>query len=147
MNQKRARMNVKRFKEILETNPIRPLYVMLPDGAFVPEHFHITEVGYSRKEFVDCGGTKRLLESCILQVWVANDYLHRLDSSKLGKIMKAADSFLSEDLSIVVEYGEDTVAQYPLKDFEVTPGGLLLVLGRKPTECLAPDKCGIKGCC
>jgi len=31
----------------------------LPDGAKVPAHFHVTEVGYVTKDFFDCGGTRR----------------------------------------------------------------------------------------
>lgn len=31
----------------------------LPNGTFVPEHFHVTEVGIITKNFVDCGGKVR----------------------------------------------------------------------------------------
>jgi hypothetical protein len=27
----------------------------LPDGSFVPEHFHVTEVGLITRHFIDCG--------------------------------------------------------------------------------------------
>ena len=29
----------------------------LADGSFVPNHFHVTEVGKINKHFVNCGGT------------------------------------------------------------------------------------------
>ncbi|MFN3590302.1 MAG: DUF6428 family protein, partial [Spirosomataceae bacterium] len=32
----------------------------LPSGTFVPEHFHVTEVGLVTKHFIDCGGTERI---------------------------------------------------------------------------------------
>jgi Family of unknown function (DUF6428) len=120
---------------------------MLPGGEFVPDHFHITEVGRVHKQFIDCGGTRRETLSCTLQVWVANDKKHRLNSTKLNKIMDMAAPLLDDDVPLVIEYGRETVAQYPVGDVEVTPKGLLLVLGAKPTECLAPDKCGVQGCC
>lgn len=140
-------MNVKMFNNLLASNPDAGLYVMLPGGEFVPEHFHITEVGRVDKQFIDCGGTRRESPSCILQIWVANDTAHRLNTTKLSKIMKAAVGFVDDDLPLVVEYGSETVATYPLGNAEVTPKGLLLVLGTRPTACLAMDKCGVQGCC
>ena len=32
----------------------------LPSGEYVPEHFHVTEVGLVTKHFIDCGGVERL---------------------------------------------------------------------------------------
>jgi len=140
-------MNVQKFNHLLANNLDVALYVMLPSGEFVPDHFHITEVGRVHKQFIDCGGTRRETISCALQVWVANDKDHRLNSAKLSKIMNVAAGLLDGDMPVVIEYGGDTVSQYPLGDVEVTPKGLLLVLGAKPTECLAQDKCGVQGCC
>jgi uncharacterized protein DUF6428 len=140
-------VNVQKFNRLLANNPDAALYVMLPSGEFVPDHFHITEVGRVHKQFIDCGGTRREALSCVLQVWVANDTDHRLDSTKLSQIMKAAAGLVDDDMPLVVEYGSETVATYPLGDVEVTPKGLLLVLGAKPTACLAPEKCGVEGCC
>jgi hypothetical protein len=31
----------------------------LPDGSFVPEHFHVTEIGLINRHFIDCGGVVR----------------------------------------------------------------------------------------
>ncbi len=31
----------------------------MPNGAYVPPHFHLTEVGTMVKKFIDCGGTVR----------------------------------------------------------------------------------------
>jgi hypothetical protein len=120
-------MNVKQFDQLLADNPGTPLSIMLPSGELVADHFHITEVGRVHKQFIDCGGTRRETTSCALQVWVADDEDHRLNSTKLAKIMKAAESFLDDDLPLIVEHGSDTVSQYPVGDVEVTPKGLLLV--------------------
>ena len=139
-------MNVQKFNYLLASNPSAALYIMLPNGEFVPDNFHITEIGRVHKQFIDCGGTQRESLSCVLQVWVANDTDHRLSSTKLSQIMNVAASLVDDDMAIVVEYGSETVANYPLGDVEVTPKGLLLVLGAKPTACLAPEKCGVEGC-
>jgi hypothetical protein len=141
-------MTVNEFRSLLAAHPGEPMHWMLPDRAFVPDHCHITEVGRVRKDFVDCGGTVRSLESCVLQVWVADDVDHRLDTSKLLKIMEAASSSLGlGDLPVEVEYERGVVSQYPLGGFEPTPKGILFYLGTKHTACLAPDRCGVGGGC
>jgi len=142
-------MTIKELKKILEFNPESRMHWILPDKSFVPDHYHITEVGRVRKDFVDCGGTVRSATSCVLQVWVADDADHRLKTDKLSKIMAAAEEILeSEDLPVEVEYEDGVVSQYPVAGVEITPSGPLFYLGSKHTCCLAPDKCGVgKGCC
>jgi hypothetical protein len=143
-------MTVKEFRQLLATHPGVKMHLMLPDKSFVPSHYHITEVGRVHKDFIDCGGTVRALTSCVLQVWVAHDIDHRLETTTLAKIMELAGPLLaSEELPVEVEYEDGVVSQYPLGGAEVTPSGLLFHLGTKHTACLAPDKCGVDGtgCC
>jgi protein-tyrosine-phosphatase len=143
-------MNIKEFRTVLEANPGVKMHFMLPDQSFVPAHYHITEIGRVQKDFIDCGGTVRSLTSCLLQIWVATDVDHRLETTKLAKIMEIAHPLLkSDDLAVEVEYEDAVVAQYPLGGAEVTPSGVLFYLGTKHTACLAPEKCGVGGeaCC
>ena len=143
-------MTVRDLLMFLEQNPGQQMHWMLPDGSFVPTHYHITEVGRVQKDFIDCGGTRRSQASCLLQIWVADDTEHRLESTKLTDILTLAASVLkSDDLPVEVEYEQDSIAQYPLGGVEQTPSGLLLSLGSKHTACLAPEKCGVDGsdCC
>ena len=81
-------MNLNAFRDFLSANPDVGLHLMLPDGDFVPAHFHITEVGRVRKDFIDCGGTVRSATSCVLQVWVADDVGHRLDTTRVANIIR-----------------------------------------------------------
>jgi hypothetical protein len=143
-------MTVSEFLAVLVANPGVKLHFMLPDQSFVPAHYHITEIGRVQKDFIDCGGTVRSLTSCMLQIWVATDIDHRLETTKLAKIMEIARPLLqSDDLPVEVEYEDAVVAQYPLAGAEVTPSGILFYLGSKHTACLAPEKCGVggEGCC
>ncbi len=144
-------MNVEQLTGLLSSYSNAPLHIMLPSGEFVPDHFHITEVGRVQKTFIDCGGTERETVSCSLQAWTAQDVEHRLVAGKLATILKLAEKVLrSNDLPVEVEYGPDVVSLYYLTDVEVTPNGLLFILAGKKTDCLAPDKCGVgKGnsCC
>ena len=143
-------MTVKEFRAALAANPAAKMHWMLPDQSFVPAHYHITEVGKLQKDFIDCGGTVRSSKACLLQVWVADDTDHRLETTKLASIMEIAAPLLeSDELPVEVEYEEGVISQYPIGGMEVTPSGLLFYLGTKHTACLAPEKCGVdaSGCC
>lgn len=111
----------------------------LENGSFVPEHFHVTEVGIVTKQFIDCGGTIRNEKVASFQLWNANDYEHRLKPSKLLNIIMLSEEKLGmEDLEIEVEYQSDTIGKYTL-DFD----GKDFILLSKQTNCLAEDSCGI----
>jgi hypothetical protein len=143
-------MTVNEFCQAIDSNPDAKMHWMLPDKSFVPAHYHITEVGKVQKDFIDCGGTVRSTTSCLLQMWVADDVDHRLETTKLASIMRSARPLLeSEDLPIEVEYEQGVISQYPIGGVELTPSGLLFSLGTKHTACLAPQKCGVDntGCC
>jgi hypothetical protein len=146
-------VNLNAFLAVLAENPAAPLHLMLPDGDFVPAHFHITEVGRVQKDFIDCGGTIRSSTACVLQVWVAGDVDHRLDATKLAGILRHAAPLLrATDLPMEVEYEAGRVSQFPVSAAEVTPSGVLFHLGTKHTACLAADRCGVgpaaaAGCC
>jgi hypothetical protein len=96
------------------------------------------------KSFIDCGGTKRESISCLLQIWTADDVDHRLTCETLSKITDVAGDLLTDDLPVEIEYGKDVASHYSTSDFEITPSGPLFILSGKQTNCLAPDKCGIK---
>ncbi|MFO0847590.1 MAG: DUF6428 family protein [Gemmataceae bacterium] len=137
-------MTLDAFVAVMKDNPGAALHLMLPDGSFVPAHFHVTEVGRVQKEFIDCGGTARSTTACVLQVWVADDTQHRLDTTKLAKIIQIGTPlFPSMNLPVEVEYENGLVSQYPVGGAEVTPSGVLLHLGSKHTACLAQDRCGV----
>ena len=143
-------MNVNELQNLLAAHPGERMHFMLPDKSFVPAHFHITEIGRVRKDFIDCGGTVRSATTCLLQVWVAHDVDHRLETTKLAKIMEIAQPLLGSDqLPVEIEYEGEAISQYPLGGAESTPAGLLFYLGSKHTACLAPEKCGVggTGCC
>lgn len=111
----------------------------LPNGQWVPSHFHVTEVGKITKHFIDCGGTVRNEEVANFQLWNANDHDHRLHPEKLLHIITLSEKALGlGDLEIEVEFQGDTIQKFGL-DFN----GTHFVLTSKQTDCLAKDKCGI----
>lgn len=111
----------------------------LPDGSFVPNHFHVTEVGKISKHFIDCGGTIRKEEVINFQLWNAHDYDHRLHPEKLIHIIELSEKNLQlKDVEIEVEYQGETIEKYGL-DFN----GKNFLLTNLHTDCLAKDHCGI----
>lgn len=114
---------------------------MLADGTYVPEHFHVTEVGSVIKHFIDCGGTERIEKVINFQLWDANDYEHKLKPQKLLNIIALSEKRLGiGDGEIEVEYQGDTIGKYGL-DFNGTD----FILTSKQTACLAKEACGVPG--
>ena len=131
-------MKISEIKSALNT--VDTIGFELPDGSFVPESFHVTEVGIIAKNFIDCGGTVRKEEVANFQLWNANDLEHRLKPKKLLGIIALSEKVLSiGDLEIEVEYQSDTIGKYAL-DFN----GTNFMLVSKHTACLASEQCGVK---
>jgi hypothetical protein len=130
-------MTLEQIKELLPT--LENVEFQLEDGAFVPEHFHVTEVGQIIKKFIDCGGTIRQESVVNFQLWNADDYEHRLKPGKLLDIIKLSEEELGiENNEIEVEYQSNTIGKYDLEF-----NGRVFVLKSKTTTCLAQDTCGI----
>jgi hypothetical protein len=145
-NDQRA-MKISQFISHLNANPDKTLLFVLPDGGFIPAHFHITEVGHVKKNFIDCGGTRRSSESCMLQTWTAEDKDHRLVAGKLSMIFgRAGDVLPSLDLPVEVEYEDFSVSQFAVKNATVSEEVLVFQLGLKHTDCLAREVC-LPGVC
>ena len=130
-------MTLYELKEQLKT--IDNVVFQLPDGSFVPKHFHVTEVGKVDKHFIDCGGTVRRESVVNFQLWTAEDYDHRLGAKKLLNIIELSENKLQiGNLEIEVEYQSDTIGKYGL-----AIENNKLVLQATQTDCLAKDNCGI----
>lgn len=130
-------MKLSEIKTILPT--LENVAFQLEDGSFVPEHFHVTEVGQINKHFIDCGGVTRTENTVNFQLWNADDYEHRLKPGKLLHIIELSEKTLNiGDYEIEVEYQSGTIGKYGL-DFN----GKHFILTSKTTACLAEDACGI----
>ena len=125
-------MNLTELKNGLQAHADLNVQITLPDGGRVPAHYHVTEVGHVAKRFIDCGGTIRTSETCVLQTYLGSpqDDGHRLTAGKLAHILDLAQPILSsEELPVEVEYEEGVISQFPLTGFTVGAGGLVLQLG------------------
>lgn len=130
-------MKLSDIKQILPT--LENVEFQLENGTFVPEHFHVTEVGMITKNFIDCGGVIRNEKVVNFQLWNANDLEHRLKPGKLLNIIQLSEDKLGiENLEIEVEYQSETIGKYDLEF-----NGKTFVLKNKTTACLAQDACGI----
>lgn len=130
-------MKLSQIKKLLNT--LETVNFQLPDGTFVPEHFHVTEVGLIAKNFIDCGGTVRNETVVNFQLWDANDFEHRLKPQRLLNIIELSEKVLGiEDLEIEVEYQNTTIGKYDLEF-----NGENFELLNKQTACLAQENCGV----
>jgi len=130
-------MKLSEIKKILPS--LENVEFQLENGTFVPEHFHVTEVGVILKRFIDCGGKIREERVVNFQLWDANDFEHRLKPGKLLKIIELSETKLGiEDAEVEVEYQGETIGKYDL-NFE----DKRFILMNKQTACLAEDACGI----
>lgn len=128
-------MKLSEIKSILKTQ--EKIAFKLPDGSFVPAHFHVTEIGKVSKHFIDCGGTVRHEDCVNFQLWSADDYDHRLHPDKLLNIISLSEEKLQiEDHDIEVEYQGETIGKFGL-EFD----GEHFLLTNKQTDCLAKDVC------
>ena len=122
-----------------ELSSLEKIVFILPNGTYVPEHFHVTEVGMITKNFIDCGGVIRTEKVVNFQLWNADDFEHRLKPNKLLNIIQLSEEKLGiEDFEIEVEYQSNTIGKYDLEF-----NGKTFVLVNKTTACLAQDACGI----
>jgi hypothetical protein len=151
-------MNITELKDILDENPTKGITLVLPDKTSIPAHFHITEVGHVKKDFIDCGGTQRTVSSCVLQAWVADDEDHALNAGKLSSILTLAGKILpSEDLPVEIEFESPYISVFPIESADADGTSIVFQLTTKHTDCLAKEKCGIEsessscsaesGCC
>ena len=130
-------MKLSEVKQILPT--LENVEFQLENGTFVPQHFHVTEVGMINKNFIDFGGVIRNEKVVNFQLWNADDLEHRLKPGKLLNIIKLSEEKLGiEDHEIEVEYQSETIGKYDLEF-----NGKTFVLRNKMTACLAQDACGI----
>ena len=130
-------MKLSELEKVL--NEVDTITILKPDGGFVPQHFHVTEVGLITKNYIDCGGTLRDEVRIGMQLWEADDYDHRLSPDKLRSIIDLSKDKLGlPDADIEVEYQGDTIGKYNL-DFD----GHYFHLRTTVTDCLAKDKCGV----
>jgi Family of unknown function (DUF6428) len=135
-------MKLSELKQKLAQHPELNLRFLLPDGARVPAHAHVTEVARVEKRFVDCGGTLRSDVLCRLQIWVAEDLHHRLIAGKLlGILSKAAPILCSDELEVDIEHEAGWISQFPVESVEAVGAELVFKLVARHTACLAEDQC------
>lgn len=124
------------YQQVSEAADLR---FFLPDGAEIPSHFHVTEVGLMTRQFIDCGGVMRESTWVHFQLWVANDIDHRLMPQKLLKIIDQTQAKIPfGNVPLEVEFQGETIGRY---DVQKHKDGFQLVA--KQTACLAEDACGI----
>lgn len=136
-------MKLSELKSLLRKESGKHFRLQLPNGSPVPVSFHVTEVGRVQKDFIDCGGVVRQSVACQLQVWVGEDFNHRIETEKAVKILEKAKALLPDDsVPVEVEYEDDVISQYAIEGHESRENSVILKLVPKHTDCLARELCG-----
>ena len=135
-------MTFSEFYQLLESYPDHCITLTLPDQTQAPSHFHITEVASISKAFLDCGGRQHSENSCVLQVWVADDFSHRIKAGKLVKILtKARLLFDSEDIPVEFEHEAPVLTRLQIESYTLDKEVITFTLHLKEADCLAKDLC------
>ncbi|MFT6862030.1 MAG: hypothetical protein ACJAVK_000584 [Akkermansiaceae bacterium] len=135
-------MTFSTFSRLLADHPAHGIALKLPDGTTVPAHFHITEVGAISKAFLDCGGKSHTEQTCVLQVWVVDDYDHRIQAGKFGGILgKAENLFDTTEIPVEFEHEAPVLTRMPIESHEVDEDTISFQLSYKKADCLAKDIC------
>jgi hypothetical protein len=144
-------MKLTEFSTLIDAHPDKLMRFVLPTGKSIPAHYHITEVGHVKKDFIDCGGTTRSTSACVLQAWLAaNDEDHRLEAGKLADIINLAAKILpAENVPLELEYEAPIISQFTIGSTKVAGDAIVFYLEGKHTDCLAKESCGLEsgGCC
>ncbi len=111
-----------------------------PAGEMVPAHFHLSEIAKVEKHLMDCGGVLRKNTSICLQLYVANDFEHRLSGLKLLDIVQRAEKEL---LLHAQEEVEVELQGRSMERYEIEFDRDSFLLKALYTDCLAREKCGI----
>ena len=136
-------MKLHELRSFLRAHPASFPRFILPGGQLIPAHFHITEVGHVAKKFVDCGGTFRERDACVLQTYVSDDLDHRLHAGRFADILDLGRPILpGDDLEVEVEWDCCVVSQYPITSACTIESRLEFQLAARHTDCLAKKKCG-----
>lgn len=137
-------MKLSELKMLLAEDSEKDFRIVLPDGATVPVSFHVTEVGRIQKTFLDCGGKLRERVTCQLQVWVGEDYDHRIEVEKMASILEIAKPYLpDESIPVEIEYERNVISQYTIQGTEISDDSVVLQLAHKPSEFLTTEFCGL----
>lgn len=149
-------MKLAQLKTLLQTNRDKQFLLQLPNCKDVPHSFHITEVGFVEKKFIDCGGKTHAVQTCQLQAWIGPDIDHRIEAGKMADILEISASILPHEfLEVEIEYEDEVISQYPISNAVVNDESVVLQLTTKHTACLAKELCGVPsadrcgpiGCC
>lgn len=135
-------MNLEMFTQLLAENEEKPFLWQLPNESWVPQSFHVTEVGRVHKQFIDCGGRVHEQETCQLQVWLGGDEDHRLFAGKMRSILEKARPILPRgSAEVEVEYEEERISQYKIGSYTISADAVIFQLEAKHTDCLAKESC------
>ena len=138
--------NYTQLLTLLNQYPNAHITFHLPDKTLIPAHYHITEIGAIRQDFIDCGGEVRADSHLQIQLWLGKDTEHRITASTLLNILSHSESITSKltnlsQQAIYIEYkAEQATIKYSITDMQVQNEQdeiINIYTAYLPTQCLA----------
>ncbi len=155
-------MNLAEFTSAL-SEQTSAISILLPTGAEVPAHFHITDVGVITHDMIDCGGQHSTTQHVQAQLWLGEDTEHRMSAKTLSGILGASQSIFDkfagiESAPVHIEYQlNSTISKYMVESVESGCCGVTIHLSNVHAVCLELERnpestmCGndanSSGCC
>lgn len=84
-------MKISEFKSIV--NELKDIVFVLPCRKKILSHFHKTEIGIIRKQYIDSIDNLRLENLINIQLWYSNDKNHKIKPTKILKIIEGLKNF------------------------------------------------------
>lgn len=137
------------FIQLLKDHPGRLLNFEYKSRSRLRPDYHITEVKNVYIEATDCGGQTDSWKETVIQLWEAPEVepgSRGLTTQKALSILKRVDQSrpLLTESPLKFEYGnsEFHTGQFPVTDFLLENGSLIVQLAADVTQCKAREKCG-----
>lgn len=147
-------MTTKKFLESIQASPEIKTSFYFENEKLVPDHYHITEIKNIISESVDCGKTKHIEKSTMVQLWSSQEDIgkHLLSNQKINTIFEGIDKALglNMDANITFEFGDEHrhTSVYHIENVQMIDDTLKVNLFVPETEC-KPKKLlkSLTSCC
>ncbi len=147
-------MKTKEFIKQLGLQPESKTSFHFMDKKLVPDHYHITEIKNIISESVDCGKTKHIEKTTLVQLWAIDSESgkHQLSNKKIKHIFEGIDKSLGLNMEaeILFEFGDENnrTSSYKIEELVQTDDAIVVNLHVPQTEC-KPRKLlnSLSSCC
>ena len=142
-------MTTLQFIQLLQDHPDKFLNFEYKSGLRLRPDYHITEVKNIHIDATDCGGQTDSWKETVIQLWESPEIdpeATTLTTQKALAILRRVDQSrpLLTESTLKFEYGNAGfhTGQFPVNDYLLENGSLIVQLTTDTTQCKARELCG-----